>query len=351
LSLLYLPFRYRAEVLRGRRYSVPVTVDLRDYAPVLVEEVDPLDMIPAIRCWTGSVRDPDLYLAHRGRLFREVLDPVTGESVTGKTFQDRLSERHDAPPAFPDEQLGAPGSIRRQFPRPGICWTADGPHPLDAPSLEVAKVTGGWKEGWSFQETRADAANAAAQRFLAEAVVSVNGALHVACPEPVWSVEVDRAEPVGVVLERMPLAARAPWLFRLDRLDNAFAWSGLNVRDHPVPEVEILSPAALTRDDDWAMARSVHCWWPLKDVWVPFDAEAVKSLDALIATAKAKGKPFAREDAAAVLDAAERFAALWSTLPNPRREPTMGEAAMTAIGERRSLDSFEPEDRAALLGA
>lgn len=223
---LELPFRHR---------PAPDRPAARRYVGVAIEEVRARDAPIAIRV---ARRDGAEHL----RWWRESLVAPAVDALDGRHMTPREFERAVAADAGPDamDTTRAWRFPPEHFPTRWIRWDLGSASPLLLP-----RGTGPAPDA---------EARAAATAELAGMLVSVDGVLHVAAPEPTLLASETRGQGALAVAAR-PGRHDAFDVFRLDRAAEAVEWLRLDgLAPGPTPEFEILIPEAIARDDEWAIA-------------------------------------------------------------------------------------------------
>lgn len=309
-----LPFAYQAEVLRSSRHRIPDHEHIREDTYVLVEEVDPCDLIPALRtegaCHVSA--DPfgdEPFLARGDQLYRRPRKLRTGAPFDAKSFDDAISPRYQLSPSYCDDPENPILISRGIYPTPGIRWSYDGWGVLygrEEAELERLKR---WKPTRRFQKSTREAALGTAQMFLPQAVLLCRGEIYLACSEPVWAISDRRDQPRRVQLRTSPKRSFAWKEFRLDRLDAAQELACLLGSENVHPgQVELLDASVVQRDDEWMLADSVPGWvlcsMDRQSIWKRGDFSELPRVDFDRRDGRAVVR---RERVHATLDAVERF--------------------------------------------
>ena len=303
---LMLPYSYEMSVLPSKRHRIIRDVNVRDYVDVAIQDVQiaaaPIVIrgrsygsLVEIRSWNGR-----LYQAAGERGSDVLLSPREFEqavSGSGDTVRYYKSGHHHHDPL-----CGA-------YPGRRVRWGQMASYPLQAARLETHIDCGNW------QLDRIDLKNtqllerADAQEFLAEAVICIDGVIHVACEEPVWYVSVrdGDAPAASVHLYRHPGIA-PPREFRLDRLDEALAWAATQAEAvHPPEPLDILAPGACERDDEWCIAQWLVNGYPHLEPLYGDPEDDRNWLVHQLSKTRAEGGPVRREDVEVLLDALSIF--------------------------------------------
>lgn len=265
-----LPFTYAAKVLPSRRHRIPDSVIVRAYTDVLVPELSASEISPAIVLERGQARST--LFDWTGRLFRPARRRSNGKPLSVEDFQLEVSERFaDIHGLVVHKDVDFDTSL---FPTSNSRWNVGSIRsgestPLSFHTIEAWRAERRWKAPIA-EESAEDCERGRAQALYAETFIVVDGALYVACPEPVWAIRA-RPRQLGLCLEEAPSLADAAHCFRLDEYQLAMSWAdqvGVGVVDDE-RRVNILSGGGVRRDCLLHVARAAvtpllhFASWPL----------------------------------------------------------------------------------------
>lgn len=253
--ILNLPFAYQAEIIPTRRHRRPRPRSLRGYTLAQVPELAAHDVSEAIH-FQEATADKDAaatwttIVSYGGRLFRPAT--IDGAPLTGTDLEEAVSQDRKYQ-AWPEEDA----AIARQLPHPGVrvAWSMS--------EALLCHVYGRQMAIDRFRDPQVvrsdeDLQRAEAQHYFSQAIVLVDGVLHVETSEPVWRV-VTKEGNSSVELEVAPTLMSADRLFRLDQLERATAFarsSGeLSAEAAGLSRVTIADPQSLARIDVHALAK------------------------------------------------------------------------------------------------
>ena len=245
--ILDFPFAYEMDVLPSRKHRKPRPVALRGYTPVKIPELAGRDVYEAIVIKTAgrnAATDPWTTIYSYGtRLIGPVLSEgghVTGTDLAVAVGADHKYEiwERDIPavvrqlphPAVRNDRAVSPAMFCNTFERQMAINRFTDPQPVR--STEVVR-------------------RGEAQGYYSQAVVTLDGLLHVEVPEPVWRVR-QQGDAVFVDIELEPNMMAAGRFFRLDQFDRAkrFAQSLGKLEENGGETcVTFLRPDVLTRID------------------------------------------------------------------------------------------------------
>lgn len=254
--ILNLPFAYQAEILPTRRYRRLRSRSLRGYTLVQVPELASHEVSEAIffqeaTAKTDGAATWTTIVSHSGRLFRPAT--IDGAPLTGKDLEEAVSQNRQYQ-AWPEEGAAA---IARQLPHPGVRLARSMPEAL------LCHVYGRQMAIDRFRDPQVvrsdeDLRRAEAQHYFSQAIILVDGVLHVETSEPVWRVVTKGANSL-VELEVAPTLMSANRLFCLDQLERATAFArslgelSADVADRS--PVTIADPQSLVRIDIHQLAK------------------------------------------------------------------------------------------------
>lgn len=257
LQMASLPFKYDLTVFPSAKSRTPQSAVVREYTVVEVPDVPRVEMQPAIQHDGYEVphfeqRQTGIVYACNKLLYRPATDRFTGAPLGLAEFEFSVSAdvAHYLVNGFrkPASRLDP-----KQFPTASDGSSVHAGNPLAHRALHEIIIED-WKPTWRPIASERGSEEQLAQAFLSEAIVTVDGCVFVACPEPAWAVDSYGAEAIRVRLEPYPMDAWARY-FRLDRLDEARDWARrLGGSDAAPPTAEIIDGTVLARDDEWALA-------------------------------------------------------------------------------------------------
>lgn len=237
--LLSLPYTYRTELLPARCRNTRELV-VRDNVLADVREVYRHEVEPAIELAAMGTSPAELIvLSPEGRLMAPARDVLSRDPLTPKEFERANAGKNDGDRVF----------SRELFPYEGIRHGAPGGLPWDARTMTEHMMAQGWVSAKLVGGDQNDRFLEAAA-YLSEAVMVIDGVVHVECREPAWRFN-PWPHPGRAVLEPAPDRVQSRHLFRLDRWDDACEWARLQggVAPRVRPSARILAASALTRDD------------------------------------------------------------------------------------------------------
>ncbi|CAM5763316.1 hypothetical protein [Bosea minatitlanensis] len=276
-----LPFSYTATVLPSRRHRIPDRVNVRAYTDVLVPELSASEIHPAI---VIERRQPRSTLFDwNGRLFRPARRRSNGEPLSVKDFQREVSERFTGA-----GKLVAHAAVDFDpcfFPTPNSRWNVASSLEGESSALSLHTFAAwvaerGWR-GPVVQESSEDCERGRAQALYAETFIVVDGALHIACPEPVWAVRT-WPRPPALCLWNRPTLSQAAHCFRLDEFEVARAWADQigAAAANDERRIHILSDSSVKRHCLLHLARSAavpmvrYAAWPPMEISEQLDEAA-----------------------------------------------------------------------------
>lgn len=288
--LLSLPYAYRAELLPARCRNTRELV-VRDIVLADVREVYRHEVEPAIELAAKGTSPAELiFLSPEGRLMAPARDVRTREPLTPKEFERANARNSDGDRSFASEL----------FPFEGMRHGAPGGLPWDSRTMTEHMMAEGWASaklvGGDQNDRFLDATV-----YLSEAVMVIDGVIHVECREPVWRFN-PWPHPGRAVLEPAPDRMQSRHLFRLDRWEEACEWARLQggVAPRVRPSARILAASALTRDDPLEIGtaysnqmRSAWIWHLGHRAMQAVDDETYTAVD----DGLARGAGFSRDEA------------------------------------------------------
>lgn len=229
--VLRLPFRCATSREPGSAYG-------HEEVDVVVQEISASDAPVSVRF--ERVGQTTVLLGWNDRLFKVALDG-DGRAFSPSEFESAVSihsHRQSGRLFDPCE-----------FPTRGVRWGVGEAPPIGGRAKRVART----------HRQRNDdlriAAMARASEFLPEAIVSIDGVIHVAVAEPVLAApSYGRSVSLSVVAD--PRRFDAMDVFRLDRIDEARDWLEIcrGTGGELLGNIEILRNDAIRRDDELAIA-------------------------------------------------------------------------------------------------
>lgn len=264
-----LPFTYAAKVLPSRRHRIPDSVIVRADTDVLVPELSASEISPAIVLERGQARAT--LFDWTVRLFRPARRRSNGEPLSVEDFQVEVSERFTGA-----GKLVAHTAVDFDtylVPTANSRWNVGSSLEGESSALSLHTFSAwtaerGWR-GPVVRESSEDCERGRAQVLYAETLILVDGALYIACPEPVWAVRT-WPRPSALSLWNRPTLSAAAHCFRLDEFEVAKAWAdqmGAFVANHE-RGIHILAGSSVKRDCLLHVARSAvapmvrYAAWP-----------------------------------------------------------------------------------------
>lgn len=229
------------------------------------------DMTPAIELPRsgrfGLRKGPERRWETLYRYKDQLVAPVhhNGSRLGLRAFGDAIRER--------DVQVGVtyshPPFDDLRFPTRGCRHGAGSEaYPLDYVSLGGKRIQLKWPPPEIFGSDF-DRREAEAGAFLSDAIVLVDGYVHLQCPEPTWQVVHVSGRNYELILQRAPWPAGAHSLFRLDHLERAYAWAEESrFRMQPLQiERPTIAGGAIEREDILEIAWGALTAWPRLAGW------------------------------------------------------------------------------------
>lgn len=235
INLLEAPYQYRLR--RGRKWET-----IRDQVSIVVQELSPADAPVAIRLERDG--QPDELRAWNGRLLKRAVDengrPFSPEEFKAALFPKDASTSADRGAFDPDD-----------YPTRRIRWGIGAKSPLHAKSTKRPPA----KVETEYGKAALRPIRSAAADFLAQAIVSIDGVVHLATAEPVLAA-ISRGGVSSIQVAVDPSAYQPVTLFRLDAIEEAREFLEIQgSNSHPAsPFFEILRDDAILRDDEWSIA-------------------------------------------------------------------------------------------------